>query len=249
MKSRFEIIADIFGITSNGVKELGLVDAEDTEDFTVQLESLKDCWNALELSSRPSTSAGLPQHKFHEWFKKNKASDMIKTMIKPVRQKAGLGESPPPFYTNLSESLNRHLKRKVDQKQSGLMAFVEHMRELAHLQQSQAVKAIIRKGSWRFNEHFTNLEVSSDLWFITYYSKQDRKRLISKVLSTDLSHARLGGHSIQSEMPDLSDLPQPTLSEIVDDEVSKDGAGPSHSSDDIPLSIPFSALQEGNIHP
>ena len=48
-------------------------------------------------------------------------------MIKSVRTKAGLGESPSPFYTNLSESLNRHLKRKVDRKQSSLSTFMDHM--------------------------------------------------------------------------------------------------------------------------
>ena len=39
-------------------------------------------------------------------------------MIKSVRVKAGFGENPPPFYTNLSESLNRQLKQKLDRKPS-----------------------------------------------------------------------------------------------------------------------------------
>ena len=55
VNSRREIIADIMGVTHNGVKECGL----------------------------------------------------SQSMIKSIRQKAGLGDSPPPFYTNLSESLNR----------------------------------------------------------------------------------------------------------------------------------------------
>ena len=80
---------------------------EDVADFTAKLNSLEDRWNALELSSRSSTSTNPPQPEFHQWFKMNKAEEISQSMIKSIRQKAGLGDSPPPFYTNLSESLNR----------------------------------------------------------------------------------------------------------------------------------------------
>ena len=39
--SQKEIISDIMGVTSIGVKELGLIDADDNDDFNAKLESLQ----------------------------------------------------------------------------------------------------------------------------------------------------------------------------------------------------------------
>ena len=49
--SKHEILADIFGVTRNGICALGLVDAEDESDFDAKLSTLKHCWNEL-LSSK-----------------------------------------------------------------------------------------------------------------------------------------------------------------------------------------------------
>ena len=84
---------------------------------------------------------------FFGWFKKHKYDEVCDSMIRSVRAKAGLGNHPPPFYTNLSESLNRHLKRKVDHKSTNLITFVDRMQDLASQQKMQVEKAIIRKGS------------------------------------------------------------------------------------------------------
>ena len=121
---------------------------------------------------------------FFDWFKANKAKEMAESMIKSARTNAGLGECPPPFYTNLSESLNRHLKRKVDRKSPRLSVFVEHMRELAAQQKSQ-IDAIIQKGSWRLADPFKHLEVLEDVWF-TVLDKNDREKKLKKLLSYNL---------------------------------------------------------------
>jgi hypothetical protein len=73
---------------------------------------------------------------------KYKCDEMSASMIKSVRVRAGLGDYL--FYTNLSESLNRHLKREVDRKASNLIVF-DHMQDLANQQVYQVEKSIIRK--------------------------------------------------------------------------------------------------------
>ena len=134
---------------------LVLVTADDKDDFTAKFNSLKQRWNELESNGRLTSMEFKPE--LYEWFKKYKYDDMCDSMIRSVRVKAGLGECPPPFYTNLSESLNRHLKRKVDRKATSLVTFVDHMQELATQQKMQVEKAIVRKGSWRLAEQFSNL--------------------------------------------------------------------------------------------
>ncbi len=121
-----------------------------------------------------------PQAEFHHWFKTNKPKEMRESMIKSVWQKAGLGESPPPFCKYLSESLNRQLKWQVES------VLIERMRDLAHLQDSQLYKAIIRKRSWCLDEQFADLEIPCYIWF-TAYTKTDRERR----LSTDFSKVTL----------------------------------------------------------
>ena len=112
------------------------------------------------------------------------------------------------------------------------------MRDLARLQESQVHSAIIRRGTWRFNEQFVDLEVSSDLWF-TAYTKADRERQINKVLSTDFSKVALSP---------LPELPEPILSNPCDDIAQEDVAClSSHSEGDISLSIPYSSLMGDNI--
>ena len=174
----------------------------------------------------------------------NIGEEITWSKIKSVRQKGGLGESPLPFYINLSESLNRQLKRQVDHKKSGLIDFIDHMREFARLQESQVHKAIIRKGTWRFTEQFVDLEVPSDIWF-TAYTKADKERRIDKVLSTDLTKVTL------STTPPLNEVPAPTciLPDPSDHRAPENATCTSLQSDsDISLSIPYSTLTGENIH-
>ena len=51
------VICDIYGRNYGGVKELGLVDSTDVDDFRIKLKSLKSVWDDL-----------CPG--FHEWFSK-----------------------------------------------------------------------------------------------------------------------------------------------------------------------------------
>ena len=73
------------------------------------------------------------------------------TMITPVRQRAGLGTPPDPFYTNLSESINRELKRVVDRRPCDLSLFIEKMYSLVQQQNDRITQAVVRNGEWRLH--------------------------------------------------------------------------------------------------
>ena len=47
---------------------------------------------------------------FFDWFSENKIMTVESCMLKPVREFAGLGSPPDPFYTNDVESANRIIK-------------------------------------------------------------------------------------------------------------------------------------------
>lgn len=55
-------------------------------------------------------------------------------MLLPVRERAGLGSPPEPFYNNSSECINNALKvkmdYKMDYKRNELAKFVEKLHEL-----------------------------------------------------------------------------------------------------------------------
>ena len=91
------IICDIYGRNYGGVKELGLVDSTDIDDFRIKLESLKSVWDNL-----------CPG--FHKWFSKNRASFFEQSVI----ESAWTGtEVQGVYYNNSIES--QHFREKMEQ--------------------------------------------------------------------------------------------------------------------------------------
>ena len=71
------------------------------------------------------------------WFCTNKEEVIRNTMLLPVREEAGLGSPPEPFYTNSSECINNVLKVKVDHKCTELSAFIDKLHQLVDDQQRE----------------------------------------------------------------------------------------------------------------
>ena len=63
-------------------------------------------------------------------FLSEKADIIVKCMLPGIRKKAGLGEEPDHFYTNMSESLNNILKSRTEYKEQEFRSFVEKMYDL-----------------------------------------------------------------------------------------------------------------------
>ena len=128
-----ELKADIFGTIVDGVHEQGLSDANDEDDFVVRLASLQRKWNAFELQHRAFKSGEAQTPTFHAWFHDHyhlNGRIFCKSVIQQPRIKAGMGNPPPAFYNNSSESINRVLKRQVDHKKCSLPHFIDEMHQL-----------------------------------------------------------------------------------------------------------------------
>ena len=98
------IVADIFGQQEGARFEEGIVDSEDEEEFQVRLETLSNVW---------SERLGVKGLEFHRWFLKNKADAMRKKMLAPIRQQAGLGKPPKPYYSSRVECANSLLSSEI----------------------------------------------------------------------------------------------------------------------------------------
>lgn len=106
-ETRGSILDDIFGKQWGDTYFEGLVDAVDVASFDLKLQALRQRWQRL----IPAIG-----RQFHVWFVKYEAALLKDTMIRSVREAAGLGSPPDQLSTNASEAVNKILKIKVDQE-------------------------------------------------------------------------------------------------------------------------------------
>ena len=103
--------------------------------------------------------------RFYHWFVQYESNIIKDTMLKPVREKAGLGSPPSYFSTNPSESVNAILKSKVNYKRSDLPVFVNKMKELVEQQKQELEQAVIDRGKYRLRLAYQSLQISEEKWF------------------------------------------------------------------------------------
>ena len=83
-------------------------------------------------------------------------------MIRDVRESAGLGSPPEPYYTNEVESMNKLLKEEVNYQ---LPDFVEKMKVMLYQQRQEIECALIDSGQYRVASGYESLRVDSSQWF------------------------------------------------------------------------------------
>ncbi|KXJ07320.1 hypothetical protein AC249_AIPGENE6667 [Exaiptasia diaphana] len=132
---RDEILSDIFGYNIRETHHEGLVDSEDNDVFEAKLSSLK--WGKELLDPV-----------FYEWFLNNKAEDMKRYMLAPLRTEVGLGSPPLPYYQNNSECMNEVLKDQVKYKESELPDFVDKIAVIEERHKDLLRKAVTTTGEW-----------------------------------------------------------------------------------------------------
>ena len=106
-------LQDIFGRTSEGVHSEGLVDANDSSDFAERLDNLEEEWSKREKECNSPKGCS-----FFLWFKRYKADEILSDLLRPIREAAGLGSPPAPYYTNASECMNSVMHEKTNYKAS-----------------------------------------------------------------------------------------------------------------------------------
>lgn len=156
-----EILTDIFGKRVDTMLLTGLVDSESADSFDRSLDHLVQKWKLHDLDE---TSG--PVTEFCDWFYTHKEEMFKQKMIRPVREKAGLGNPPDAFYTNASECINNVIKVKVNYWKSDLPALVQKLHELVVEQQKEAETAVVGCGKYQlFSE---SLEIPQSKWFSSF---------------------------------------------------------------------------------
>ena len=92
-----EFTRDIFGCPT--LLQHGLVDAQDELELNRMMSKLEDKWNGYET---PFNSPPV----FYSWFMEHGVKVIASSMLSSLREKAGLGSPPDPYYTNEIESKN-----------------------------------------------------------------------------------------------------------------------------------------------
>ena len=174
------VLDDIFGKQQADVFVEGLVDSVSEEEFDRKVATLGAKWNEIE-SSSSQVSPG-----FHSWFVRYKADSIKSTMLKPVREQAGLGCPPEQFTTNQSEAINSVIKNQVGYKSHQLMEFVEHLKMVVDEQDHEVERAVIGRGKYRFDSAYAYLEVSPSKWF--KMSEKQRQDHLAKIAKAKVSN-------------------------------------------------------------
>ena len=118
------VIDEVFGkVDTNGNYQLGLLDAESSEEFDVELESLRDGWK----------ERGDPTEMVFKWVIRR--ADIMKTrMIASVRRAAREppmtkdNDIPSHFLTNDAQANNNRIKLVKNYTQSGFCGTIEAVR-------------------------------------------------------------------------------------------------------------------------
>ena len=173
------------------------MDSSNEEEFSHKLEVLEKRWNEVEkmYGAQPGV---------YEWFTQNKMTTLMWTMMKPVREEAGLGSPPESFTTNASETVNSIIKSHASYKPSQLTELMEKLREAIDEQEREVERAVIGRRKFRFKEEYKHLQVSENQWF--RIKPEQRRANLRKVAtasgststSSDLTHT--GGVIARKQM-------------------------------------------------
>ena len=212
-----EIVDDVMGCRKGSVFCEGLVDSNNQEEFQQKLVMLKERWEKF------------GGERFYDWFCEHKSAIVQETMLKQVREDAGLGCPPDAFTTNASETANFVLKNKVDYKRSQLSVFVEKLKQVIDDQEREVEKAVIQRGKYRFQA--ASLEVPEARWY--KMTTQQRRKCLDRVANTMLAAVCAKSYEVSDldSLPCTSHMTSSSSLSVDVHEVARE------------LSIPFACLQ------
>lgn len=192
-----EFLQDIFG--NDRAEEKGLVDASSAEEFDAQLESLYSVWNEREKVARKLIEDD--EAEFYYYFNRCIVNDMKSTMLKPVRQSAGLQEEF--YYNNAPESMNARLKQRKKAIKTGKMPWLDGIglvEALAQEQERNVERAIIDEGPYQLCSEFEHLKVDPEDWL--KLSEREKLTRLSKLHGMKLTPASCS--AVTPDVPGIS---------------------------------------------
>ena len=204
---RSEILNDIFGRKAGSTLFEGLVDSTDEASYNEKIPLIMEKWKSHAESKEAID-------RFCEWLWKYKVDVIRHTMLRSVREEAGLGCPPDAFYTNTSECINSVIKVRVEYKRNELPQFIEKYHQLCEEQEREVERAVIHRGKYRLRPQYRHLDVSESKWFQmtreqrTRHLKRVHRVLLSDVMKKDdvayISDISASSHASTSEEEEVS---------------------------------------------
>ena len=94
----------------------GLIDSDNAEEFWLRMAEVGKKWKK---------QMGIRGENIHLWIAKHKADEMVDSMLRPVRIRAGLGNPAPQFTTNRVECINHLLSDEANGRPHNLPQFAK----------------------------------------------------------------------------------------------------------------------------
>ena len=145
-------------------------------------DTLVENWKKLDVSTSSL-------ERFVQWFMTYKSPVLKSSMLKPVRQRCGLGSPPVAFTTNASESVIPH--------------FLDPLKALIDEQDHEIQKAIVNRGKYALQSEYKKFKKSEDEWFLKM-NKTDRVHHLQRFASCKLTSVHVLCGEQKEECPSMS---------------------------------------------
>ncbi|XP_062595876.1 uncharacterized protein LOC134257249 [Saccostrea cucullata] len=182
---------EIYGQQHGNKRIGGLIDCETEADFDSSLINLGRKWDAIEV-----TETGRKPPEFFTWFKKFKAEECKRNLLKPIRTAAGLGFPPIRYTNNNNEAINSVLKREVDYKKQSWENMAVSLQNIIHTQYQELEKGVFNVGEYRLHKDYNHLSVSTLNW--SQLNKDQKQDKLAKVFRYNAEVTELPTHHIPS---------------------------------------------------
>ena len=146
-----ELLRDIFGWKQHSTYYSGLLDAQSSEQFYERLGALKPKWDNLEMNSKKCAP------EFHDWVVKYHPQMMVKSMIAPVRESAGLGSPPEQYTQNRVESMNRVLKDTSDHHKCSWVQLNDMLQTIVREEHVGFERALYGSGEYKLKTEYSQV--------------------------------------------------------------------------------------------
>ena len=159
-KSTNKILKDIYGVQYGGIKELGLADSRDVQDFRQKLNDLKPVWENL-----------CPG--FHGWFSQKRGRLFEECVIESARKSTNVHGL---FYNNGIES--QHFRQKNEQcfEKKNVCEVLQTLQALVNRQENDEIMALYGSGPYRLSGPYKKFQRDSVVFH--NMSIKEKERLI-----------------------------------------------------------------------
>ncbi|XP_071490395.1 uncharacterized protein [Diadema antillarum] len=176
------IVRSIYGEQVDGTRYEGLADCSTEEEYELQLAAWAPQWDALE------TEESGREAEFSTWFRRFKSADVKTSMLKPLRNQAGLGDPPRQFTTNDAESINAMVSKWISGKK-GWDELAKCLQDFVVSKYRELEMAVLGIGERKLDHQHKHLQKTTVQW--RNMSKEEHKEVLQQAHLIPEVHAEL----------------------------------------------------------